>query len=81
MSNSKYSFSDSPSDKKRKRKKKRRKKHSIAKRIVLIVILVILLCIIAVGAYSCFLIKSNYDDIQGALEDLDFFRYKRKNFY
>ena len=71
MSNSKYSFSDSPSDKKRKKKKKRRKKHSVAKRIVLIVILVILLCIIAVGAYSCFLIKSNYDDIQGALEDLD----------
>lgn len=71
MSNSKYSFSDSPADKKKKKKKHKKKKHSMAKRVILIIVLILLLCFIAVGAYSCFLIKTNYDDIQGALTDLE----------
>ena len=71
MSKSKYSFSDSPSDKKRKKKKHKKKKHTVLKRVILILVLIVLLCFIAVGAYSCFLIKTNYEDIQGALTDLE----------
>ncbi|MBQ2764200.1 MAG: PBP1A family penicillin-binding protein [Firmicutes bacterium] len=63
MSKGKYSFSDTPVDKK--------KKHTVLKRVILILVLVVLLCIIAVGGYSAFLVKSNYDDIEGALTELE----------
>ena len=72
MAKKKYSFSDTPADRKKKKKKKKRKqKHSLLKRVILIAILVVLLIIISIGAYACVLIKTNYDDIEGALNDLD----------
>lgn len=72
MSKGKYSFSDTPVAKKNKKKRKnKKKKHIVLKRVILILVLIVLLCVIAVGGYSAYLVKSNYDDIEGALAELE----------